>query len=88
MSFSGTNLWILVFAIFIASLGLNVTFDSGCDRRDARLAADRPDYGTRRAGAITINDLQLLKKALSNYAFASGRSPNHLDDIFPAIAAK
>lgn len=70
VSFSGTNLWILVFAIFIASLGLNV--NSTAVVIGAMLVSPLMGPIMGLGMGIAINDLQLLKKALSNYAFAVG----------------
>lgn len=68
--FRGTNLWILVFAIFIASLGLNV--NSTAVIIGAMLVSPLmgPIMGLGLSMAIT--DLPLLKKAGKNYLFAAG----------------
>ena len=70
VSFSGTNLWILVFAIFIASLVLNV--NSTAVVIGAMLVSPLMGPIMGLGMGIAINDLQLLKKALANYAFAVG----------------
>ncbi|MEO6051604.1 MAG: TIGR00341 family protein [Pyrinomonadaceae bacterium] len=70
VEFSGTNLWILVFAIFIASLGLNV--NSTAVVIGAMLVSPLMGPIMGLGMGMAINDLQLLKKALTNYAFALG----------------
>lgn len=66
--FKGTNLWILVFAIFIASLGLNV--NSAAVVIGAMLVSPLMGPILGLGLGMAINDLDLLKKALSNYFFA------------------
>lgn len=50
IEFKGTNLWVLVFATFIASLGLNVNSTAVIIGRDVDLAVDGTDYGDRALG--------------------------------------
>ncbi len=45
VEFKGANLWILIFAIFMASLGLNVDCYRCNYRCDAYLAVDRSSHG-------------------------------------------
>lgn len=68
--FQGTNLWVLIFAILIASLGLNI--DSNAVIIGAMLISPLmgPIIGVGVGAAI--NDLPLIRKALVNYAFAAG----------------
>ena len=68
VAFSGTNLWILVFAIFIASLGLNV--NSTAVVIGAMLVSPLMGPIMGLGMGMAINDLQLLKKAIFNYGFA------------------
>ncbi|MGE3468475.1 MAG: DUF389 domain-containing protein, partial [Pyrinomonadaceae bacterium] len=68
VGFTGTNLWILVFAIFIASLGLNV--NSTAVVIGAMLISPLMGPIMGLGLGMAINDLALLKKALLNYAFA------------------
>lgn len=70
VAFSGTNLWILVFAIFIASLGLNV--NSTAVVIGAMLVSPLMGPIMGLGMGMATNDLALLKKALANYAFATG----------------
>lgn len=70
VEFSGTNLWILVFAIFIASLGLNV--NSTAVVIGAMLISPLMGPIIGLGFGMAINDLSLLKKAASNYLFAVG----------------
>ncbi len=68
VEFRGTNLWILVFAIFIASLGLNV--NSTAVVIGAMLVSPLMGPIIGLGMGMAINDLALLRKALANYAFA------------------
>ena len=68
VEFTGTNLWILVFAIFIASLGLNV--NSTAVVIGAMLVSPIMGPIIGLGMGMAINDLALLKKALYNYLFA------------------
>lgn len=67
--FKGTNLWVLVFAIFIASLGLNV--NSTAVIIGAMLVSPLMGPIMGMGLSLGINDLDLLKKALRNYTFAT-----------------
>lgn len=67
--FQGTNLWILVFAIFIASLGLNI--NSTAVIIGAMLISPLMGPIMGLGLGTGINDLALVRKALSNYFFAS-----------------
>lgn len=67
--FRGTNLWILVFAIFIASLGLNV--NSTAVIIGAMLISPIMGPIMGMGLGMAINDLALFKKAFSNYLFAA-----------------
>ena len=68
--FRGTNLWILIFAIFVASLGLNI--NSAAVIIGAMLISPLmgPIMGV--GLGMGINDLQLLKQSLNNYLIATG----------------
>lgn len=68
--FKGTNLWILVFAIFIASLGLNV--NSTAVIIGAMLVSPLMGPIMGLGLGMAINDLALLRKALFNYLVAAG----------------
>lgn len=68
--FRGTNLWILVFAIFIASLGLNV--NSTAVIIGAMLISPLMGPIMGLGLGMAINDLPLLRKAFYNYVFAAG----------------
>lgn len=68
--FKGTNLWILIFAIFIASLGLNV--NSTAVIIGAMLVSPLMGPIMGLGLGMAINDLILLKKALYNFLFATG----------------
>jgi uncharacterized hydrophobic protein (TIGR00271 family) len=70
--FKGTNLWILVFAIFIASLGLNV--NSTAVIIGAMLVSPLMGPIMGLGLGMGINNLTLLKKSLYNYLFAAGVS--------------
>ena len=66
--FKGTNLWILVFAVFICSLGLNV--NSAAVVIGAMLVSPIMGPIIGMGFGIATTDLGLLKKALSNYLYA------------------
>lgn len=70
VEFKGTNLWILVFAIFIASLGLNV--NSTAVIIGAMLVSPLMGPIMGLGLGMAINDLALLRKAVYNYLFAAG----------------
>ena len=65
ISFKGSNLWILIFAILIASLGLNV--NSTAVIIGAMLISPLMGPITGMGLSIGINDLQLLKRSFKNY---------------------
>ena len=67
--FKGTNLWILVFAIFIASLGLNV--NSSAVIIGAMLISPLMGPIIGMGFGIATTNLELLKKASYNYLFAA-----------------
>lgn len=70
--FKGTNLWVLIFAIFIASLGLNV--NSTAVIIGAMLVSPLMEPIMGLGLAMGINDLELLKKSTKNFLFAVGVS--------------
>lgn len=67
--FTGTNLWVLVFAIFIASLGLNV--NSPAVIIGAMLVSPLMGPIMGMGLGMAINDLHMLKKAIKNYLMAA-----------------
>lgn len=67
--FKGTNLWVLVFAIFIASLGLNV--NSTAVIIGAMLVSPLMGPIMGLGLGMAINDLALIRKAIYNYLFAA-----------------
>lgn len=69
VSFRGANLWILIFAIFIASLGLNV--NSTAVIIGAMLISPLMGPIIGMGLAVGINDLTLLKRSAKNYAVAT-----------------
>ena len=69
IEFKGTNLWILVFAIFIASLGLNV--NSTAVIIGAMLVSPLMGPIIGLGFSMSINDLSLLKKSFLSYLFAA-----------------
>lgn len=68
--FKGTNLWILVFAIFIASLGLNV--NSTAVIIGAMLISPLMGPIMGAGFSLAVNDVLLLRKSISNLAVATG----------------
>jgi uncharacterized hydrophobic protein (TIGR00271 family) len=69
IDFKGANLWILIFAILIASLGLNV--NSTAVIIGAMLVSPLMGPIIGLGFGMAINDLSLLKKSFLSYAFAS-----------------
>jgi uncharacterized hydrophobic protein (TIGR00271 family) len=70
--FRGTNLWILVFAIIIASVGLNT--NSAAVIIGAMLISPLMGPINGMGYAIATYDFNLLRRALRNFAFAVGAS--------------
>lgn len=69
VSFKGANLWVLIFAIFIASLGLNV--NSTAVIIGAMLISPLMGPIIGMGLAVGINDLNLLRRSLKNYGVAT-----------------
>ena len=69
VSFRGSNLWVLIFAIFTASLGLNV--NSTAVIIGAMLISPLMGPIIGMGLAIGIGDLQLLKSSIKNYFVAT-----------------
>lgn len=69
VSFRGANLWVLIVAIFIASLGLNV--NSTAVIIGAMLISPLMGPIIGMGLAVGINDLDLLKRALKNFSCAT-----------------
>lgn len=67
--FNGTNLWILIIAILVASLGLNV--NSTAVVIGAMLISPLMGPIIGMGWSACINDLALLKKAAQNFLFAT-----------------
>ncbi len=67
--FSGASVWILIFAIFIASLGLNL--NSTAVIIGAMLISPLMGPIIGMGLAVGIDDLDLLKKAIKNYLVAT-----------------
>ena len=72
VSFRGANLWVLIFAIFIASLGLNV--NSTAVIIGAMLISPLMGPIIGMGLAVGTNDLDLLKRAAKNFSVATGIS--------------
>ena len=68
-TFQGANLWVLVFAIFIASLGLNV--NSTAVIIGAMLISPLMGPIIGMGLAIGISDLELLKRSIKHYLLAT-----------------
>jgi uncharacterized hydrophobic protein (TIGR00271 family) len=69
VEFKGTNLWILIFAIFIASLGLNV--NSTAVIIGAMLISPLMGPIIGMGFGMAINDIPMLKKSFHSYLFAA-----------------
>jgi len=70
VDFHGANLWILIFAIFVASLGLNI--NSTAVIIGAMLISPLMGPIIGLGLGMGINDLTLLRRSLFNYFFAAG----------------
>lgn len=68
--FRGTNLWVLIFAIFVASLGLNVNSTAVIIGAMLISPLMGPIMGI--GLGMGINDVPLLRKAIYNYLIATG----------------
>ena len=68
ISFRGTNLWVLIFAIIIASLGLNVNSTAVIIGAMLISPLMGPIMGV--GLGLGINDLDLLRKSFYNFGFA------------------
>ena len=66
--FKGTNLWILIFAIFIASLGLNINSTAVIIGAMLISPLMGPIIGV--GFSVGVNHPSLLKSSLKNYAFS------------------
>ena len=71
-SFRGANLWVLIFAIFVASLGLNV--NSTAVIIGAMLISPLMGPIVGMGLAVGINDLDLLKSSAKNFGVATAVS--------------
>jgi uncharacterized hydrophobic protein (TIGR00271 family) len=80
VTFRGTNLWVLVFAILIASLGLNV--NSPAVIIGAMLVSPLMGPIMGMGLAMGINDLQLLQKIADKLRIRGRGEPCHLDPLF------
>ncbi len=69
VAFRGTNLWILIFAIFVASLGLNVNSTAVIIGAMLISPLMGPIMGI--GLGVGINDIPLVKKAIYNYLVAT-----------------
>ncbi len=68
VAFRGTNLWVLIFAIFIASLGLNINAPAVVIGAMLISPLMGPIMGL--GLGLGINDFELTRRSLSNYGFA------------------
>ena len=69
VTFHGANLWVLIFAVFIASLGLNV--NSTAVIIGAMLISPLMGPISGMGLAVGIDDLNLLKRSVKNYLVAT-----------------
>ena len=67
VEFKGTNLWVLIFATFVASLGLNV--NSTAVIVGAMLISPLMGPIMGMGLSVGINDFELLKRSLRNFGF-------------------
>jgi hypothetical protein len=78
--FKGTNLWTLIFAIFIASIGLNVNSTAVIIGAMLISPIMGPIMGI--GLAIGTNDFDLLQKGIKNFTIAPSSALLHLLFIF------
>ncbi|MDR0427882.1 MAG: DUF389 domain-containing protein, partial [Dysgonamonadaceae bacterium] len=69
VEFTGTNLWVLIFAILVASLGLNI--NSTAVIIGAMLISPLMGPIMGFGFGLGINDFELFKKSLKNFAIAT-----------------
>ena len=69
IEFKGTNLWVLIFAVFIASLGLNI--NSTAVIIGAMLISPLMGPIMGFGLGLGINDFELLKRSLKNFGIAT-----------------
>ena len=86
VSFRGANLLILIFAIFIASLGLNV--NSTAVIIGAMLISPLMGPIIGMGLAVGVNDLELLKRSAKNYGVAALISVISYDKPLPEVESK
>lgn len=67
VEFKGTNLWVLIFATFVASLGLNVNLTAVIIGAMLISPLMGPIMGM--GLSVGINDFELLKRSLRNFGF-------------------
>ena len=72
IEFKGTNLWVLVFATFIASLGLNVNSTAVIIGAMLISPLMGPIMGI--GLSVGINDFELMKRSLRNFGFSIATS--------------
>lgn len=68
VDFEGTNLWVLIFAIFIASIGLNVNSTAVIIGAMLISPIMGPIMGV--GLALGVNNFELMKRSLKNFGFA------------------
>lgn len=69
VEFKGTNLWVLIFATFIASLGLNVNSTAVIIGAMLISPLMGPIMGV--GLAVGLNDFELMKRSLKSYLVAT-----------------
>src|SRR3712207_7789752 len=84
VSFKGANLWILIFAIFIASLGLNV--NSTAVIIGAMLISPLMGPITGLGLSVGINDLELFKRSMRNFLVMVDRKSTRLNSSHANIS--
>ena len=74
VEFKGTNLWVLIFATFIASLGLNV--NSTAVIIGAMLISPLMGPIMGFGLGLGISDFELIKRSFRNFVTATGSRPS------------
>ncbi len=84
--FRGTNLWVLMFAIVVASVGLNM--NSTAVIIGAMLISPLMGPINGMGYSLATYDFQLFRRSLKNFSFAVGGEPSHFRTLLPALPAQ
>ena len=82
VEFKGANLWILIFAIFMASLGLNVNSTAVIIGAMLISPLMGPIMGV--GLSVGLNDFELMKRYLKSFLITSSRRICMRNNLFPS----